>query len=143
MDAKQAASLLDHGSYFLIYPIKPKSDKTTPVTYGICIKLSRSEPDYLKDMFDSFGGFMGTNWKTGSHYLTFSGKHCINLIRKVMPYLIIKQKHAQVILEYQRRTEEYSKIHRKREKLTDEERQTRADLAFQLMVLNGGPKPKK
>lgn len=65
------------------------------------IRIRRKEVDLLRQVQESFGGSIGRG--PDFYYLNFSGKRCTDIIVGAMPFLRMKVKEAEIILELNRR----------------------------------------
>lgn len=117
------------GSYFSISSSKG---------WSASIRIRRSERRLLEIVQEVFGGNIGHSRKGDIFWLNYNGRACTELLILVMPYMKIKQEHAQILLELNHHIEQRTASGLKPgSRLSEAERKYRDDLSFRLRVLNG------
>jgi Txe/YoeB family toxin of Txe-Axe toxin-antitoxin module len=97
LTASYLAGYLDGEGYFGIYIVREKH-------YISCIKAVSVNREVIEWLKNSFGGyfherkFKNDNWKN-AYCWTLTDKRVVPFLKKIIPYLKIKRKQAEVILK--------------------------------------------
>lgn len=122
------ASLLDNGSYFALRP--------TNGTVTAVIRIARQTDFQLQELHKIFGGHLGWSKTSSTFYLNFNGRDCSRVLILVLPYLRVKNRHAQILIEFNNQVKDRVDLGVAGRKLTEQERAWRAQKAEELKALN-------
>lgn len=106
--------------------------------HGVLLIIGQKEPDLSSWLFENFGGFTHGGKAYGSrpvmHYWRASTQQAIEILKRCMPYFLVKGKQAEIALEYR------LLVTRSTRRVPDDVRKKQEELRWKLDELKHGHK---
>lgn len=123
-DKIYAAAVVDSGSWMSL----KNGNK-----WSANIRIRRGATLVLEDINRVFGGYIGQG-KT-EFYLNFNGRQCTEFLMQILPYMKVKIRQAQILMEFNEHLAKRAKSGASNQKLTTAEFEFRMKLVDELKFL--------